>query len=190
MDKHPSEPLTFLQYATRRGVTPPAVFHAQARGRLVQSVSRASGQWMVIDPDLADREWDATLRQRQAGKTRQSAADDEDSPAAALVIDASGTVISAETLIEAQRLATLQRERKLRLENDVTESRLIPVERLTKEAFEAERIIRESILNLPARIAGELHAEQDFGRFYVKLDQALREALNLASDTLLATAHG
>ena len=96
-----------------------------------------------------------------------------------------GNVVDADTLFEAQRLATLQRERKLRLENDVTEGRLIPLEVVTKEAFEAERTIRENILNIPARIAGELAALTDVGKVSVRLEAALRDALNSAADSLL-----
>lgn len=92
----------------------------------------------------------------------------------------------ATTLVEAQRLATIQRERKLRLENDVFEGRLVHVDKVSKEAFEAERTIRENMLNLPARISGELAAETDAAKVYLRLDAAIREALNVTSDMLLA----
>jgi hypothetical protein len=90
------------------------------------------------------------------------------------------------TLIDSQTQANLERARKLRLENDVTESRLIPVDLVNKERFEAQRIVRESILNMPARVAGELAVETDPARVQLRLDTLLRDALNAAADMLIS----
>jgi hypothetical protein len=90
------------------------------------------------------------------------------------------------TLIDSQTQANLERARKLRLENDVTESRLIPVDLVKKERFEADRIVRESILNLPARVSGELAVETDPARVQLRLELLLREALNAAADSVIS----
>jgi len=58
-------PISLSAYAGRRGVTPKAVSKAVAAGRLVASIGRdARGQPVVLDPELADREWEANTRQR------------------------------------------------------------------------------------------------------------------------------
>ena len=82
-------------------------------------------------------------------------------------------IISAKTLVEAQRLAAVERGRKLRMENDLKDGRLVEVEKASKVAFEAERIIRESLLNIPSRVAAELAAETDAVRLHIRLDAAL-----------------
>ena len=83
-------------------------------------------------------------------------------------------------------MATLERGRKLRLENDLKDGRLVEVSQAAREAFEAARTIREAMLNIPARVSAELAAESDAARVYSKLDAALREALNSTADRLMA----
>jgi hypothetical protein len=80
----------------------------------------------------------------------------------------------------------MERFRKLRIENDLREGRVVDVRAAKREAFESARIIRESVLNLPARIAAELAAETDPAKVFARLDDALREALGDAADRLEA----
>lgn len=184
-------PISLSAYAAHRGCSKQAVSQAIQSQRLLRSIVRVKGQPKIADVALADHEWQSNTGRPTRQKSESSTAPPADT--ADVTIQESihpGQVISASTLIEAQRIATLERARKLRLENDVAEGRLVSVDRVAKESFEAERIIRESVLNLPARIGGELHAERDPGRFVIKFDFALREALNLAADALEAIAHG
>jgi hypothetical protein len=94
------------------------------------------------------------------------------------------------SLAAAQLQLTIERTKKLQLERDVAEGRLVPVATVAKEAFEAERTIREAILNLPARLSGELAAETDPKRVHALLDAALRECLTSTAAALLESAHG
>lgn len=82
-----------------------------------------------------------------------------------------------------------ERARKLRLENDAREGRLIPLARATREAFDASRTIRDAMLNIPDRLAGELAADTDPAVVWRKLDAAIRAALTSAADQLAATIH-
>lgn len=82
-----------------------------------------------------------------------------------------------------------ERARKLRLENDAREGRLVPLERVKREAFDGARTIRDSMLNLPDRLAGELAADTDPTVIWRKLDAAIREALASAADTLAGAVH-
>jgi hypothetical protein len=93
-------------------------------------------------------------------------------------------VIGANTLVAAQRSATLERSRKLKIENDRAEGTLVRVVDATREAFESGRTIRKALMNIPARISAELAAEPDAGRVYSKLEAALREALVTLADEL------
>lgn len=60
-----STPITLSDYAKLRGVTPKAVSKAVAAGRLVASVGRSDrGQPVILDPAVADREWEENTRRR------------------------------------------------------------------------------------------------------------------------------
>jgi hypothetical protein len=201
-------------FSRRISVSPEAVSKAIERGRLKECVGRdADGKPYIKDPDLAEREWNQNRSKNRdltlvtSKPTAPVAAEPTPAPVAAppLKAVAAAAPVTAEptsdvtgdgeqgeldlrppTLIDSQTQANLERARKLRLENDVTEGRLIPADRVNKEAFEAERIVRESILNLPARISGELAAESDPARVQLRLEMLLRDALNAAADVLVS----
>lgn len=60
-----SAPLTLTAYAARRGCSVKSVSVAVSSGRLVQSVGRDErGRPVILDPELADREWTANTRRR------------------------------------------------------------------------------------------------------------------------------
>jgi hypothetical protein len=203
------ESLTFRDFGRRKGVSRQAVARAAGTGRLHGCLGRdAKGQPCIIDVELADREWVENAKprgRRQAApgltsgakalvedvwaeedvaRTDQKSDTADDDRRAAEAADLSA--LSPISLAEAHRILTIERALKLRLERHVAEGRLVPLAVVTKEAFEAKRIVRESILNITARISAELHAEPDLIRFQIKLDGALREALNAAADALLA----
>jgi len=68
--------LSTEDYARRRGVSGRAVRKAIAAGRLVGSVTRHGSRNWLVDPDLADQEWNAntlTPRGTQPGEVRPAA---------------------------------------------------------------------------------------------------------------------
>lgn len=52
--------MTQAAYARRRGVSREAVSRAIKKGRLRESLVQVGRRKMIADPELADREWDAT----------------------------------------------------------------------------------------------------------------------------------
>lgn len=72
-----ASPITLTAYAARRGVSKMAVSRAVKGGRLRASVARDErGRPMISDPDLADREWEASTDLSKAPgyvKERESA---------------------------------------------------------------------------------------------------------------------
>lgn len=161
-----TKPAISLRALARRiGVSPEAVSKGRRTGRLSRSIGTTKkGQPVVMDPDLAVREWHENAT--------------KPSPRGSTV-----------ALADEQRLLVAARRRKLELETMVAEGRLIDRNVVVKEAFEAERIVREAMLNLPARLAGELAAESDPGRVHLRLDAAIRDALTTAADALVATVN-
>jgi hypothetical protein len=159
--------LSLRAFAKRQGVTENAVRKAVASGRLSRSIGRDKARKpFVKDPELGDAEW-VTNAQPQPDK---------------------GKVIPQNTLVEAQRSVTLERARKLRLDNDLKDGRLIEVATVKREWFEAARTIRKAMQNIPARLSAEIAAESDAARVYLKLDAAIREALASLADDVEAVA--
>lgn len=195
------EEASFRGFAKHMGVSDMAVRKRVKSGHLSKSVGvLTTGRVGIVSVALAEQEWNATTTRARPGQSKVrtgepdgshvgshgsqggqdgSQAADEPSPRVP-----SGEFISSATLLEAQTQATNERARKLKLDNDTRQGRLIAVERVAKDAFEAERIRREAVLNLPARIASELAAEWglDSNKVYVRLDRALRTALNDLAD--------
>jgi hypothetical protein len=182
-----NEHISLRELARRLGVTDKAVRNAVASGRLRRSIGKDAKGWpVVVDPELATIEWKENAGKPSARAAAEPARAAESAPSAPS--PAQGELIDTDTLVGAQRMATIERGRKLKMENDLREGRLLEADKVRKEAFEGSRIIREAILNIPDRLAAELAAEADAGRVHLKLSAALREALNMAADTLLASA--
>lgn len=168
------------------GVNDKAIRKGVASGRLRDSVGRsADGTPHIVDLELARREWVERARSARAAADRPAAA--VSAPAA----PATRTIVAGEpgravvlSLADAQSLTMMERNRKLKRENDEAEGRLVLVDKVAREAFESMRTIREAMLNIPARIAGELAAIADPARVSIMLDGAIRQALNEAADAV------
>src|SRR5262245_41859217 len=120
-----------------------AVRKAVKSGRLKASVGQtADGRPCIVDAAKALEEWTAN-----GGRNHTEHADEGSHQ---------GDLLGTKTLTDARTLATMERAKKLRLENQQTRGKLIDLSVATKQAFEATRIIREALLNLPPRLSAEL----------------------------------
>lgn len=179
-----SKAVSNREMARRLDVDEKAVRKGIASGRLRECLGADDrGRVIIIDADLAEQEW-----KRNAGKVGKGADDGARTPQSAPSAETGGTVVEAGSLVEAQRHATNERARKLKMENDVREGRLADVNVVAREAFNAQRAIREAVLNIPARLSGELAAERDATKVHLKLEAALREALEAAATGILQAA--
>jgi hypothetical protein len=154
-------------FARDRNVDEKAVRKGIASGRISAScvgLSRSGRRQVITDVEGARRAWD------------ENAARAPQAPA----VDGRGS------LVEASRLATMERHRSLRIKNDLSEGAVVDVKAAKREAFESYRIIRETLLNLPVRLAAELAGETDPAKVFARLDDAIREALGDAADRLEA----
>jgi hypothetical protein len=134
-------------------------------GRLSRSIgTNPAGSPFVSDVDLALQEWS-----RNASKAPSSG----------------GGAVSAD-LAEGQRLLAEQRTRKLRLENDRTERSLLPAAMIAGKAFEATRLLRDTLLSVPARVAADIAAMTDTSVVHHRLDEEIRRALDTAATQLEA----
>lgn len=171
------ETFSLSAFGRLKGVSAEAVSKAVRTHRLNRSVGRdAKGRPVIVDVELAMQEWaDNSRRTKPEAPSKPNPLDGN-----AKAVDLSP--FSTITLAEAQRVLTIERTRKLQLERDVAEGRLVSKAVVAKEVFECDRILRENILNIATRIAGQLAAESDPARAQLLLDAALREALNVTAD--------
>lgn len=155
-----AKPLSLRAYAKHRGVTLQAVQKAIATGRIA-TVTTAGKKG--INPDQADRQWDATTDPGMQRGQKQPT-------------ETSSTFQQA----RAMREAYLAKVAKLVYEERI--GKLVSAEKVKAEAFEAARMTRDAILNLPNRISHELASETDPSKIHnlltIELTKALEELAN------------
>jgi phage terminase Nu1 subunit (DNA packaging protein) len=145
------------------------VIKAIRSGRLSASITKDSkGHPRIVDAALALSEWKSGAAKPHPSRAN-GRAPREPMP---------------ETLTEAQLRVAAQREIKLKLENDRTEGHIIDAGQARREAFNAARIVRDGLLNIPDRIAAQVASETDPGRVYRLLEGEIRNALTGLAELL------
>lgn len=183
------------EYARQRGVSHEAVRKAVKVGRLARSVVWSSAGKPRLISSIADEEWDANTDSSQQRrpvpvppaselppptprfrppKPRTEAPEAEPEPepeAAAAPEPRTGTFQQARTLREAYmaRLAKLEFEEK--------SGKLVHADAVKNEAFKTARMVRDNLLNIPDRVAGELAAEANQFKVHQRLTLEIRRAL-------------
>jgi phage terminase Nu1 subunit (DNA packaging protein) len=173
----PARRITIRALARFLNVSHPAVVKAVKSGRLSKSIGFENGVPFIRDLALAGREWAAGATKAHVSNAPSSAA----SPPGD-----GGPPDTEITLTRAQIQLSLQREESLKLANDEKRGRLIDAEVVRRESFDCARSIRDALLNLPDRLAGELAAEPDSAVVWRRLDEELRKALQAAADIVAA----
>ena len=167
--------MSMRAYAKHRGVSPEAVSKAVRTGRIT-TVTDEKGR-RAIDPEVADREWQANTnvahkttptRAEAAGETapaQQNEGGERELGAGAVTYQKSKAMREA----YMARLAGLEYQERL--------GKLISADKVKISAYNTARVVRDSILNIPDRIAAELASETDPHKVHTKLTEALIEAL-------------
>lgn len=161
-----SDPLSLSAYARRRGVAVNAVHKAIVEGRLSKSVKR-KGQGYQIDVELADQEWAANT---DTGSGYPAHA--KNAPSASQPSD-DEPITYAEARAQHERF----KARLAQLELEEREGKLVEAEVVKQQAFRVARMVRDSLLNLPDRVAGELAAETNQFKVHQRLTLEIRRAL-------------
>ena len=164
--------ITLTEFARMRGVSTEAVSKAVRVGRLSKAVTWSKANKPRLIPELAEQEWAAntdSAQQRVRAVPPPKAPEPEVEQTAGE--QRTATFQQARTLREAYmaRLAKLEYEEKT--------GSLIRADAVKNEAFRIARVVRDGILNIPDRIAGDLAAETDQFAIHQKLTAELRKAL-------------
>lgn len=158
-------------FARTIGVSQPAVSQAVEAGR-VTCVERRGRRVWITDAAKAKAEWVANAAKPTKGVRRGARRGSE-------LADGAGG-----TLAEVQRRVGLERERRMKFDLAVRQGKYLLATEAKREAFDGARIIREGLLNLPARIAPTLAAETDPQRVFAVLDEEIRAALDAVAEAL------
>ena len=162
--------LSARAYSISREISLVGVVKAINSGRLAKSVTKLPNGRYQIDPDLADQEWQMNTDSGKHGKTRSFNAP----PPALPTADEPG-----ETLTYAEARAQHERfkSRLAELEVATIEGKLVNADEVKRESFRAARQVRDSLLNLPDRLAAELAAETNQFKVHQRLVKEIRRAL-------------
>lgn len=164
-----SDFLSAKAYAKHRGVSLAAVLKAISEERLKASVRR-KGPGYQIDVAQADAEWAANTDSGTGApahaKNRQAEPDD-------IEAEDGQPITYAEARAQHERF----KARLAQLELEQREGKLVEADAVRRESFRVARIVRDALLNLPDRVAGELAAETNQFKVHQRLVQEIRRAL-------------
>ncbi len=163
----PTDYISAKAYAKHRGVTLPAVLSAISTGRLEKSV-RKQGPGYRINCELADEEWSQNTDSGSGAPAHAKNTQAADPP-----IDGDTPISYAEARAQHERF----KARLAQLELEQREAKLVEAEVVKQEAFRVARMVRDALLNLPDRVAGELAAETNQFKVHQRLSLEIRRAL-------------
>ena len=164
-----SDFLSAKAYAKHRGVSLAAVLKAISEERLKASVRR-KGPGYQINVAQADTEWAANTDSGTGApahaKNRPAEPDD-------IEAEDGQPITYAEARAQHERF----KARLAQLELEQREGKLVEADAVRRESFRVARIVRDALLNLPDRVAGELAAETNQFKVHQRLVQEIRRAL-------------
>ena len=198
--------LNLRQYAEHRaaqglhGQSHAAVLAAIKAGRIQKGAKRVGKRWS-IDPAIADREWhehSAPNMQRgehgRGGRPRKSPAgpgplfgENEEELSETRTEAATGTGGNTVTMRKAQEVQALYRARLTQLEYEQRSGRLVQASEVRVRQFSVARSVRDSILQVPDRIAAQVAALED----ELQIRQVIEEELKIAlKEVVEVLTHG
>jgi len=172
--------LSVRAFARAIGVDDKSVREAIDKGRLVAALhENPKNGWVEIDEEIGRREW----------------VDNRD-PSAALSAELNGNSLDQDELTPEEKkivennnsFASRRAEREFwnakmaRLAYEERSGTLVDATKVRAEAFAFGRRVRDTMLNLPERLATELAAEQDPTKVHARLSEEIRTALRSVVD--------
>jgi pyruvate/2-oxoglutarate dehydrogenase complex dihydrolipoamide acyltransferase (E2) component len=147
--------MSYRAYARHRGVSPEAVSKAVKTGRIT------AGPDGKIDPEAADRQWEANT---DPVKTRGKAARAEEAPAPGDLPPIT-RVLTMGMLID-------NKIKQTKLHG--MEKKVYPLDRIRVDAFNITRIARDTFMNLPDKVSADLVAMDDFHEIHEYLREEVK----------------
>jgi hypothetical protein len=172
--------LTQSQYARTRGCTRQNIHALIKEGKLDAAVTVQGGvKW--IDPEIADQFLGESQAETQRELQGVPWAEDQPNlfglPEEVATADLEPDDGEHQTLRNAVLDKEIWTAKLKKLEYQLKSGALVPVEDVKSQAFGRARAVRDSIMNVPDRVASVLAAESDPVRVAAILDAELRQAL-------------
>lgn len=168
--------LSFAEYARSRNVSRAAVTQAVQEGRITVVEDPASGR-RLIDKDAADKAWSENTqhdRRRNGLGVPSNPPTSED--------EGEENKPKLPSIHSSRQIKEAYQARLAKLEYEQKNGALISAEEVKTNAFKLGRLLRDSILTVPDRIAAELAAETDQHKVYNRLREELEKALEELSN--------
>jgi hypothetical protein len=171
--------ITILEFAKRHGVAKQSVSAAIKSGRISKGVHVGkTGKVLITDPELAAQEWHANSMLMTGAKFGLKTPDQIPDVALdimkASVID--GEEPPPDARIENSWLARYRKE-LTHLELQTKQGLLIDKGEMQKQLFKVFREVRDSLLNIPSKIAPEVVAMDDPFEVQAYIEKQIRESL-------------
>jgi hypothetical protein len=183
--------LTVPKYAAHRGKDPSAVRYAIREGKLQKSITR-DGNRILIDADLADKEWNTRFdptspddapnsrgSSSPAGKKKKKSEWDPEDP--------HDTSMLVPINVSRMRIAAHEAElARIKVEKEM--GKLIPVEDIEKQWIKLATTTKTKVLGIPSKARQRIPELTDSQ--YAVLEQITREALEEISESNITHGSG
>lgn len=186
------EKLNLSQYARLRGCSVEAVRVAIKSGRLVNAVSKNEKGKTLIDPVVANLEWAAnTDGSKQHNIKNKPPRPEPITPFLKHGVDieevAGGKGITAS---QGRDILEVYKAKLAKLEYEEKVGKLIDSEKVKTSAFKIARMVRDSLLNIPDRLAAELSGITEADIIHTKLGDEINKALDAMQSITLEEENG
>lgn len=158
------------QFAELKGCTAEAVRLAIKDGRLKNCLQYLPGKKKpLIDPVMAAAEWEANTRH---DKRFNVSPEYKEPHIRQRQLDPSAMDLAAATRLKEEYAAKL-----MQLKFDRESGKVVDAADVKKEAFKLARTVRDSMLNIPDRVAAEFAGCSTAAEIHMRLTDEIRQAL-------------
>jgi phage terminase Nu1 subunit (DNA packaging protein) len=161
------------EYARRRGCDPAAVTRAVQKGWITEIDGK-------IDPVVADVQWAANARSRADSRPATAIGAQLAGIAPAAAAPSTGPTEATYFASRARREEAEAKLAELKLQEQ--QGQLVRVDQVRSETARLAAGLRESLMQLPARLSPVLAAESDAAKVHDLLGEELRQVLRQLAD--------
>lgn len=183
--------LTVPKYANHRGKDPSAVRYAIREGKLSKSIVR-DGSRILIDPAIADKEWQTRLDPSDMPETpipraKSSPAEKKKKKTEWDPADPYDTSMLVPVLVSRMRREAHEAE-LMRIKVDKEMGKLIPADEIEKQWVKLATTTKTKVLGIPSKARQRIPELTDSQ--YAVLEQITREALEEISESNITHGSG
>lgn len=175
--------VTQKEFAAMKGVSAEAVRQAIAGGRLKKCLHwDGIHKKPKLDPVVAAQEWekntDHTKRYRGNDIRVPLPGQSEPKPPAPTAIRSDDAPASGPSMMQSRAIREAYQARLAKLDYEERTGKLVDADAVKAEAFKIARTVRDSMLNIPDRVAAEFAGINNTHEIHTRLTEEIRKALD------------